>query len=207
MNIDAFFESLNSITPVSRETVKIVNTYAMLLKKWNEHINLISNVSVEDIWKRHILDSAQLLTFIKEPTSTTLTDLGSGAGFPGIILSLLGVGEVHLVESDKKKCAFLQEASLLSPHSVIIHNNRIENLTPWEGDVLTARALAPLEKLLPLSYKFIKKNKITLFLKGQNVVEEINKITTYWDIQYKLHSSLDYSDGNILDIQYISKRA
>lgn len=156
----------------SREAFEKINAFIVLLEKWNARINLVRYKDTDELWERHILDSARLFPLIPAG-SNTLTDFGSGGGFPGIILALLSPMTVHLIESDERKSAFLFEVSALASAPIHIHTARIESLAAWESDVLTARALAPLKTLIPLTAPFIAKTKICLFQKGQNGVEEM----------------------------------
>ena len=156
----------------SREAYERINTFIALLEKWNQRINLIRYANTDELWERHILDCARLLAYMP-PETQVLTDFGSGGGFPGVILALLHPMTTHLIESDERKCAFLFEAADIISGKTHIHNARIETLIPWESDVLTARALAPLKKLIPLTQGFIAKSKICLFQKGENGVEEV----------------------------------
>ena len=127
---------------VSRETLERLTIYADLLVKWQAKINLVGPETLADLWSRHMLDSAQLFPLIR-PDAKRLVDLGSGAGFPGLVLGVMGAPDVHLVESDARKCAFLREAARLTGTTVTIHNKRIEQVAPLGADVVTARALAP----------------------------------------------------------------
>lgn len=204
---NSHFNEVNKITNVSRETFSLLEDFINLLLKWNKSINLVSksHSTPNDIWERHILDSIQLKTYIPKDTKV-ITDFGSGGGFPGMILALMGDWDVHLVESDQRKCAFLLEASRVLSRKVMIHNDRIEDISPWESDVLTARALAPLDKLLELTSKFHATSQLCLFLKGQNVVEEINNTSTSWDLNYEIYPSLTSEDGRILRISNDTSR-
>ncbi|MDC0865245.1 16S rRNA (guanine(527)-N(7))-methyltransferase RsmG, partial [Rickettsiaceae bacterium] len=130
---------------VSREEHKRLLEYSNLLLKWNKAMNLISFKTVNDILYRHILDSLQLLKFISDK-NISLVDVGSGAGFPAIVLSICGISEVTLIESDSRKVAFLLQASDLSPGVIRIENNRVENLS-LECDILTARAFSNLDSI------------------------------------------------------------
>jgi 16S rRNA (guanine527-N7)-methyltransferase len=162
-------------TGVSRETLDRLERYAEALRRWQARINLVAPASLPDLWRRHMLDSAQLLPLIP-PSARRLVDLGSGAGFPGLVLAILGVREVHLVEADSRKCAFLREAARLSgPVNVTIHNRRVESLPAEPYDVVTARALAPLPELLTLARRFAGPGTVYLFPKGQGVAEELIK--------------------------------
>ena len=138
---------------VSRETLARLEDYADLLRKWQNAINLVSTASLNDLWRRHIWDSAQLLPHIPADAHSLL-DLGSGAGFPGLVLAILGVDGVVLVEADKRKCAFLREAARVTGTDVTIHDRRIEDMGEEipPVDVITARAVASLS-LLSLSHR------------------------------------------------------
>src|SRR5690606_9447814 len=125
----------------SRETLQRLKEYQALLLKWNKAINLISKSTEENCWERHILDSLQLLNYIQDK-DIHLVDIGSGAGLPGIVLSIAGVRRVTIVESDQRKCSFLLQASKLSSNKIEIVNDRIENLKGLSCDILTARAFA-----------------------------------------------------------------
>lgn len=191
---------------VSRETFSQLDQFVALLQKWNRSINLISASTIDAIWQRHILDSAQLVDYLPDHKQLIITDLGSGAGFPGIVLAILTQHEIHLVESDKRKAAFLQQAALLVPRKVHIHNERIEMLSPWKSDVVTARALAPLPKLVALAYPFCAKSTFCLFLKGVHVEEELVSCKQDWDMDVDLYPSVTAEASTIVSLQHIRKR-
>ena len=128
-----------ALTGVSRETLARLEAYAELLKRWSGRINLVSRNTLGDLWRRHFLDSAQLLPFIPDK-ARSLVDLGSGAGFPGLVLAILGVQGVALIESDKRKCVFLREAARIATAPAKIVDSRIETVKPHPVDVVTARA-------------------------------------------------------------------
>src|SRR5690606_34129867 len=136
--------------PVSRETGDRLAIYADCLQRWAPAINLIARSTLPDLWRRHFLDSLQLLPLIRAEAGANprIVDLGSGAGFPGMVLAIAGAGEVHLVEADAKKATFLREVARRTGASVTLHNCRIEALAPLAAEVATARALAPAERLL-----------------------------------------------------------
>jgi 16S rRNA (guanine527-N7)-methyltransferase len=204
--VDSFTEkSILALPNVSRETFERMSSYVNELLKWNQHINLVGPMTEKDVWERHILDSAQLLSLIP-PGTKTITDFGTGAGLPGMILALTGQYNVHLVESNKKKISFLRHIASLYQLPVTIHDKRIESLDAWESDILTARALASLPDLLDLLAPFIAKSKLSLFLKGQNVVEEIKKATTYWDFDVISYPSIAHNEGVILAITDVRQR-
>ena len=134
-------------TGVSRETLARLEAYVGLLTAWNRRINLVGPRTIGDIWRRHILDAAQLLPFIP-PKTRVLLDIGSGAGLPGLVLAMLGGAETHLVEADQRKCVFLREAARITGTKLHIHAQRLEKCPRFRVDLLTARAFAPLSDLL-----------------------------------------------------------
>src|SRR5262249_11206001 len=152
--------------------------YAETLVKWQNSINLVAPDSLNDLWRRHILDSAQLKPLIP-PATSSLADMGSGAGFPGLVLAILGVPNVHLIESDARKCVFIAEAAraagLKPGEDPVIHRARLENLKGLVVDVVTARACAPLAKLLGYAGPFLHGGSTCLFLKGAAVDEELTE--------------------------------
>lgn len=161
---------------VSRETLAAFEAYAELLVKWNRRINLVGRDTLDDLWRRHFLDSAQLLPLLPAPPAgrpRRIADLGSGAGFPGLVLAILGAGEVHLIESDQKKCAFLREAARASGAAVEIHAARVEESEGLQAEVVTARALAPLDKLLGYARPMLRPGGRCLFLKGRGAEQEL----------------------------------
>jgi 16S rRNA (guanine527-N7)-methyltransferase len=185
---------------VSRETFSTLKEFSELLLKWNSKINLVSKkISEEELWQRHILDSAQLLQYILKPKSSII-DLGSGAGFPALVLAIIAGHKITVIESDQRKCAFMQEASTKFKLGVTIINSRIEDITSLECDLITSRALASLKKLLEYSESILQKETFMLFLKGQNVVEEIKEASTSWEIDYKIFPDAFNKDGVVLKI-------
>ena len=150
-------------TGVSRETLARLTDYVALLRRWNARINLIGRDTEADIWRRHILDSAQLASLIPK-TAASLADIGAGAGLPGLILSVLNTpATIHLIEPDQRKAAFLREAARITQVSAIIHENRVEQAAIPVQDVVTARACAPLERLLEMAEKLISIHTLCLF--------------------------------------------
>src|SRR4029077_7870540 len=160
------------LTGVSRETLERLEAYAELLRRWSGRINLVSRNTLGDLWRRHFLDSAQLEPLLPEK-ARSLVDLGSGAGFPGLVLAIVGVPGVELIESDARKAVFLREAARIANASVKIVDSRIEMAKPHPVDVVTARACAPLDKLLPLTQRFTGPKTVCLFLKGEHAEEEL----------------------------------
>jgi 16S rRNA (guanine527-N7)-methyltransferase len=186
--------------PVSRETMARLELYAELLAKWQKAVNLVASGTLPDLWRRHMLDSAQLWPLLPAGTAR-LVDLGSGAGFPGLVLALLGVPEVHLVESDQKKAAFLREAARVTGAPATVHNCRIEELRPFAVDVVTARALAPLPRLLELAAPFLREGAIGLFLKGESAAEELTQARRQWTMTATAQASRTSPQGVILRVE------
>jgi 16S rRNA (guanine527-N7)-methyltransferase len=174
--------------------------YIELLDKWNKKINLISKGEFDDIWERHIFDSLQLLKFVDQKDH--ILDVGSGAGFPGILLAINGMKNVTLVESDSRKVAFLLQASQLAPCGVSILNKRIEDVE-LECDILTARAFASINDILRLCFKIKVRKKIVL-LKGERVEEEIEEALKNWNFNYKLHPSETHEKSWVVELWRLS---
>ena len=172
-------------TQVSRETLDRLTTYVNLLIDWNERLNLVAPSTMADVWRRHILDSAQLAPLIP-PDARTIVDLGSGAGFPGLVLAIMLADRpgltVHLVESIQKKCRFLEAVIAATGAPAKVHPVRAEDLKGLKADVVTARAVAPLERLLPLAYPFFQPGTIALFLKGRSLNDELTLATKSWTL-------------------------
>jgi len=178
LNIDDFQKA----TGVSRETRDRLSHYAELLLRWNHAINLVANGSLKDLWKRHFLDSAQLLPLIPTEGPDDLVDFGSGAGFPGLVLAIMGAGQVHLIERDGRKCAFLREVAHKTAAPITVHNTDLNNVTPWPVKAVTARAFAPLSNLLPFAAPFIDQGALGLFLKGKTLDDELTQSSKEWRI-------------------------
>ncbi len=192
---------------VSRETLTRVKAYVALLVDSNARHNLVSAKSLDDVWRRHIWDSAQLQRFIPE-SARSLADLGSGAGFPGLVLAVLlrerGNFQVSLYESTGKKSKFLEAAVQLMDLNAKIFNTRMESAKPQGFDVVTARACAPLEKLLAYAQIFQTRNTVNLFLKGQSVEVELTQARKSWRMTLERHESQTDSSGVILEIRDIA---
>jgi 16S rRNA (guanine527-N7)-methyltransferase len=160
------------LVPVSRETLERLDLYVGLLDKWRKTINLISEASFAEVWSRHIADSAQLLALA--PNAKIWVDLGSGAGFPGLVLAIQLSGRsdarVHLIESDQRKSAFLREAARQTGAAAIVHNDRIEDAAlriTDAVDAVTARALAPLPQLVAVARMWLDHGAIGIFPRGK----------------------------------------
>lgn len=184
-------------TAVSRETLDRLKIYADALMVWNKKVNLIGRSTVDDLWRRHFLDSAQLYPLFS-PNSESLLDLGSGAGFPGLVLAIMGCPQVHMVESDRKKAAFLREAARLTGTPAQVHSVRIEALDPFPVDIVTARALAPLSDLLNWAEPFLGPGSTCLFLKGRNVEDELTDLRKMWETEIVRRPSCTDSESTVV---------
>ena len=198
---------------VSRETLARLQAYADVLAKWQAKINLVSAATLPDIWQRHFLDSAQLYPLLPAQ-ARVVTDLGSGAGFPGLVLAIVAEAagrdfQWHLVESDSRKAAFLAEAARTAriAGAIKIHAVRAEGLGGRMGaDVILARALAPLEKLLDYAHPLVKADGLCLFLKGEKVDDELTVARQRWSFQLDRHPSKSDPAGVILAIRGLKPR-
>jgi 16S rRNA (guanine527-N7)-methyltransferase len=187
---------------VSRETLEKFQIYNKLLHKWQRAINLVSRQSLEDSGRRHFLDSAQLFPLVPGD-ARSLLDIGSGAGFPGMVLAIMGVSNVELVESDQRKCLFLREVSRETSTAVTITNARIEKLTPKTFDVVTSRACASLDVLLSYAKPYLGPSTVCLFPKGQTVEEELTTAQKRWNMRYTLIDSVSDSAARIVRLEGI----
>lgn len=180
-----------ALTPVSRETTARLDRFVALLLAWQRRINLIASSTQATLWTRHIADSLQLLPLA--PQARTWVDLGAGGGFPGLVVACALAddpqAEVHLVESNAKKAAFLREAVRATGARAVVHPVKINDFltnAPAHVDIVTARALAPLSELLAAAYPLLKKGACGLFPKGQDVGLELTESAKYWKIQSSL---------------------
>ena len=185
-------------TNVSRGEYEALIKYQSLLLKWNKSINLISKASENNLWKRHINDSLQLLKYI-DPIKTVV-DIGSGAGLPGIILSIGGVKNITLIESDTRKAVFLRQASKLSLNKINIIEERLDENFKGNYDILTCRGFSNISNILQLT-SCLKIGKM-LLLKGKNYDQEITQAKKHWLFNFSLHDSIT-GDGKIVGISNI----
>ncbi len=180
--------------------------YATLLEKWQRRINLVGRGSLADLWRRHMLDSAQLHGLIP-PAAQTIVDMGSGAGFPGMVLAIMGGVRVHLVESNRRKCAFLEAVNRATNAGAVIHNARVESLAgSLAAEVVTARACAPLDRLLGYAEPLLGDGGICLFHKGRKAEEELTESAKKWTLEVNRIESLSDPAGVILRLERISRR-
>ena len=201
-------EDFQSETDVSRETLARLRVYADLLNERQKVQNLVSRNSLDDLWRRHMLDSAQLMDLIPDGASG-LTDIGSGAGFPGLVLAILTGLPVALVESHGRKAQFLRDVAATTDAPVTIVNARIEDVAGGESvekpvDILTARALAPLPKLCEMADSLAART--CLFMKGARWQEELTEARKRWKMDVETIESRTSPDSRILRITGLKRR-
>jgi 16S rRNA (guanine527-N7)-methyltransferase len=190
---------------VSRETLARLEIYAALLRRWQGAINLVARATLPDLWRRHMLDSAQLCALAPEGARVWL-DLGSGAGFPGLVVAALWADRpdfaVHLVESDRRKCAFLRSAAAEMGLPAIVHACRIEAapVPAPPADVISARALAPLDRLLGYAARFAGADTRLLLPKGRDVHQELQAAARHWRFRADVRPSRSDAGGGIVVI-------
>jgi 16S rRNA (guanine527-N7)-methyltransferase len=199
-----------ALTPVSQETEARLDAYVDLLLQWQAKTNLVASSTLPNLWTRHISDSLQLLTLA--PDSKIWVDLGSGGGFPGVVLACALAGTpgamVHLVERNARKAAFLREALRITGSTGTVHHADIgDSVDSLAGrvDCVTARAVAPLHQLVGYAAPLVGKGAKALFLKGQDVEAELTEATKYWKLTPRLHSSLT-GQGWIVELDRIERR-
>ena len=193
-------EEVSKLLGVSRETIDQFRAYLKLLEKWQPQINLVANSTLAHAWQRHILDSAQLVDFYP-PNTQHILDVGSGAGFPGLVLSIMGGVQVDLVESNQRKAVFLSTVIRSLGLSAKVYSQRIESLPNFTADVITARALAPVPKLLKLIENQITPHNTCLFLKGASVEDELTNLQSYSNMVPTIYPSLSGSNGVVLKMK------
>ncbi|MBT5049257.1 MAG: 16S rRNA (guanine(527)-N(7))-methyltransferase RsmG [Rhodospirillaceae bacterium] len=199
-------EAFAEIAHVSRETLDRLEAYAGLLRQWQSAVNLVGADTLDDLWRRHMLDSAQLTAHI--PENGDITDFGSGAGFPGLVLSIMLDRPVHLVESIGKKAAFLREAARITGAHATVHLGRIEDQDIWPAPIITARALAPLDLLLDYAepyYRLAGADACCLFLKGARAEEELTEAAKNWTMAVERFSSVSDPKGVVLRFRDIAR--
>jgi 16S rRNA (guanine527-N7)-methyltransferase len=195
-------EGFAAATGVSRETIARLEAYAALLVTWSARINLVGRKTLDDLWRRHFLDSAQLLPLLP-PRTSSVVDLGSGAGFPGLVLAILGVSGVELIEADSRKAAFLREGARITGADVVIRGCRIETVPRHEVDVITARGCAPLVRLLELGEQFIGPHTTCILPKGVRADEELTTAGKAWTMAVTRYPSRADPGGSVLFLQQV----
>ena len=172
----------SDIPDVSRETVARLERFCALLLLWNARINLVSRADLGNLWSRHVRDSLALIPLMPRAPSHVI-DIGSGGGFPGLVLAIATGIPFHLVESDQRKAAFLREAARETDTAITLHACRIENATPPPAPVITARAVAPLPRLLGWAVPHLAPGGMCIFPKGRTVDDELTRARTGWHMR------------------------
>jgi 16S rRNA (guanine527-N7)-methyltransferase len=195
---------------VSRETVHALESYEELIRKWANQINLIGPSTIKHFWSRHILDCAQLLPLVGGNIKS-VADFGTGAGLPGLIIARLLQDQVPdsrvvLVEASAKRCGFLREAARTLGVNVVILQTKIEDTPPQSADIVTARAFAPLHRLLGYSYPWAELGARLIFFKGEDVEREIKEASTNWSFQSIITPSVTDSRGCLIEISSLQPR-
>lgn len=205
------YKSLKAIVPaVSRETAQCLMLYEEAVRKWQSHINLVANATLPQLWTRHILDSAQIA--IVKPQAKRWCDIGSGGGFPGIVTAILLKEEngfhSDLIESNSKKAAFLRSITVELDLPVTVHTCRIEAcyMDVKKPEIVTARALSSLDKLLALARPWFEQGATALFQKGRDFKKEIDDAKEYWTFDTIIHESKIDKQSVILEISNICSR-
>ena len=194
---------------VSRETLEALHSFEALVRRWTPAINLVSKSTLDDLWTRHIVDSAQAFSF-GPSMAKSWVDLGSGGGFPGLVVAILARElqpdlQVTLVESDLRKATFLRQASQTLKLEVQVRSERIESIAPLAADVLSARALAPLPELLAHAQKHLGGRGVAIFLNGARFAAEIADARKAWAFDVDTQPSLSDADAAILVIRNIHR--
>ncbi len=202
---------LAPIIDVSRETLDQLRDFQTLILKWTQRINLISRNTTDEIWQRHIVDSAQLFPLAGEDWRQWI-DLGSGGGFPGLVIAILASeknpnGKIHLVESDVRKCVFLEMVTRELGLPVAIHNDRIEKIDTFSADVVSARALASVSDLLEMARPFSGAETRLLLLKGSHLDSELTQADGRWHIDADKIPSLTDPSARILSVRHFRERS
>src|SRR5712675_58246 len=200
-----------ALTSVSREAEKRLDAYVDLLVLWQAKTNLVASSTLPNLWTRHISDSLQLLALA--PFAKIWVDLGSGGGFPGVVLACALAetpgAHLHLIERNAKKAAFLREALRVASARGTVHladiGDSVDRITA-SVDCVTARALAPLHQLIGFAQPLVQKGAKALFLKGQDIEAELTEATKYWNIRPQLHSSRTGGGGWIVELDRIERR-
>ena len=193
-------DQVGELLNVSRETIDKFQAYLTLLEKWQRRINLVSSSTLSEAWQRHILDSGQLAAFYP-PQTQKILDVGSGAGFPGLVLAIIGGVTVDLVESDQRKAVFLSTVIRELGLPAKVHSERIETIPNLRPDVITARALAPVPKLLKLIESHINPGCCCLFLKGASVEDELTNLQSYYTMVATTYPSISGATGVVLELK------
>jgi 16S rRNA (guanine527-N7)-methyltransferase len=200
-------EDFQRLTGVSRETAARLEAYSDLLERWQRRINLVSTASLADRWRRHFLDAAQLAPLIAGPPRR-IADIGSGAGFPGLVLAVLGAGPVDLIESDGRKCAFLSEAvRITGAPARVVHGRAETAVLGVPAEVITARGFGPVERILDAAAPIAGAETIYLLPRGRNASERLTGSPKNTNMRIERYASITEPGGVILRLTEVRSGA
>ncbi len=191
--------------PVSRETLDKLSAFAELVREETDRQNLVARATLDQLWERHFLDSAQLIRFAPAPISRWV-DLGTGAGFPGMVVALLHPGPVTLIEERRLRVEFLRRVANEIQVDVEIIAGRVERVPPREYDVISARAFAPLPRLLEIGHHLGRKNTVWILPKGRNAKSELEALDSSWQGDFRLEPSLTDPEAQIIVAEKVARK-
>jgi 16S rRNA (guanine(527)-N(7))-methyltransferase RsmG len=206
-------DEFQAMTGVSEAVVAHLSAYLDKLQLWQKKINLVSAATLSDPWRRHILDSGQLHTLLPG-SAQSIVDIGSGAGFPALVLAIMDLQyggkrvptrQFHLIESDRRKCVFLNEIIRLTGIAGIVYDKRVEAYAGPRADAVTARACAPMVRLLPWAAPLMEDHGRGLFLKGEKAQDELTLAAKDWTMDVTKHASLSDTRGVILEVKNLAR--
>lgn len=208
MDRDLLQSALGPDRPVSDRLIDQLQSFLALSTKWNAKINLVARSTIDNAWRRHIVDSAQIFVCAEEEHSCWL-DIGSGGGFPGIVIAILAEHflphlQVHLVESDRRKSVFLTHAGRVLGLGIQVSTCRIEDLPPQKADVVSARALAPLSQLCSYAAPHLGDKGVCAFLKGENAVDEIAQARKDWLFDLDCRASITEPRASVIFLRRLA---
>lgn len=193
-------------TGVDADALAKLDVYARLLTEWNVNINLVATSTLPEIWQRHFLDSAQLFPLLPKDGASSIADMGSGAGFPGLVLALMGVPNISLIERNTRKSAFLRTVAAETGAKIRVLNLPVEDVTE-QFDILISRALADVAALLKMSAPVRKASTVCLFLKGKNLDQELREAQKDWVMDARNLPSCTDAEGTIARLSSIQVKA
>ncbi len=211
---DSQRQRLQKIMPVSRETIEKYQIYVSLLHKWQKKINLVATTTLPDVWERHIIDSLQIIPICTslsyeergDQKDLSMIDFGSGAGFPGMVVAISGGFDVHLMEADTRKTAFLREVARQTETKITCHNQRIEAIPPFPVDIITARGFASVDKILQFGAAFSQSSTKYILLKGEKYFDEIKMCQDNWTMIQKTTPSVSDPRGVIVTLEKVTQK-
>ena len=199
--------ALEKVYDINKERKKLLESYVRMIKKSQESLNLIGRSTISNIWERHIIDSIQILNHLpKEKKNSFLLDVGTGAGLPGVVLSIMGRHDVILCEKSPKKSNFLKKVQKELSLNYIVHNRRIEDIIIKNVYIIVSRAYASISKLILSNFHLISKETILVIHKGKKYMEEIKDAKKIFFFSYKKFKSITSNESVILKIENVEKR-